>query len=170
MEKKNILIIGGGDLSHLAIAAELAKAHNVVVINSAMEYGKNIAHLDEVNHKIKSICGEGFLVWNDPEFTLKALQIGIDMEKLKGFENDTDIFLETGNIDLERLKELILIGHRDIALRKPFDIKIEALPELSCHPIGRDFNFEPKVEQFTNRNLGSKVGGRKHKKNPFRYR
>lgn len=52
------------------------------------------------------------------------------------------------------------------------DIQLD-LQECEFMPFKVDpdyfFKSEVKIDQFQNRNLGEKVGGRKHKKNPFKY-
>jgi len=52
---------------------------------------------------------------------------------------------------------------------KKHDISL-AMAELANVKIDRGFHSEAKVEQYQNKRLGAKVGGKKHKKNPFNFR
>ncbi len=159
---RKILIIGAG--SHISgIAAHLEKMnlhHGITTIDANTEieaFKKIFQQLESENHGPTIEIGE---------LIAKGLEDGIYNLSDEMRENLGNLGAAIGLHSDEMIR---LIGELKTRFDEPkTDFKKEFRDlEIAVCKEPLKYHSDPKVEQFENKNLGAKIGGRKHKKNPF---
>ena len=168
MNNRKILIIGAGMIGH--IEAHLQRLHphvgQLIAVNNEQTEAllSLIKERDSLNDLFAKMNGNNEYKLSElmEKEVANGLQLKNQIEQIS-----TATALSFRDV-CDYLKAMIQAERNEINAKSIKDIDFKEINVMAFKKEPRRYFGDPKVEQFQQKNLGAKVGGRKHKKNPFR--